>query len=78
MKLDKTWRNFIKEADDFDEEDKSILLEIFERGDQVISTFDRADKCQEMQEIIQGLHFNKMKHEIGYKLNSQHFPGSKL
>ena len=40
MKLNKTYREFIKDSS-YSDEDKEILLEVFESGNNVLETYDR-------------------------------------
>ena len=40
MKLNKTYREFIRDSE-YNEEDKEILMEVFDAGNQVIEQFDK-------------------------------------
>ena len=40
MKINKTYRQFIKESE-YAEEDKDILLDVFDAGNKTLETFDK-------------------------------------
>ncbi len=47
-------------ATDYTDEDKAILLEVFENGNKAIDDFDKVLAKQKMQETLQSLHRTKM------------------
>lgn len=55
MKVNQTYRQFIKNAD-YNEEDKAILLEVFESGNKAIDDFDKIQAKLVSQETLQSLH----------------------
>ena len=59
MKINQTQKEFIANAD-YTDEDKAILLEVFENGNKAIDDFDKILAKQKMQETLQSLHRTKM------------------
>lgn len=57
MKMNKTYRQFIKDSE-YDQEDKEILMEVFESGNKTIESFDKIESRQRMQEALQSLYSN--------------------
>ena len=64
MKLTKTYREFITDAD-YDDADKEILLEIFTNGDMKIEMFDRLVKHLELQESLKTLYQERLRLTMG-------------
>ena len=63
MKLNQTCREFIKSSS-YNDDDKEILMEIFELGNRVTEEFDKVQAHQHMSEALQNLHSRKVQSSL--------------